>query len=175
MGRGPGRPVKTRSGLMVTADVVVAVAGVHHISWVAVRAGPSKHMGRLMGRASGPYRAHISWTAARPGPSNFERMGRGPAQPIKILEDGPRPGPGHQKFRGWVAARPSPSHFQIFKARPGPAHPIFIDLGPAHHIFKSLGPARPGPSQLSDRPGPARPRQTAHDKPCFFASSFVKS
>ena len=69
MGRGPGRPVKTRSGLMVTADVVVAVAGVHHISWVAVRAGPSKHMGRLMGRASGPYRAHISWPG--PGPAQI--------------------------------------------------------------------------------------------------------
>ena len=64
--------------------------------------------------------------------------------------------------RGLAAARPSPSHFQKFTARPGPAH----------QIFESLGPARPGPSQFSDRPGPARPRQTAHDKPWYLRLYF---
>ena len=84
----------------------VVVAVVHHISWAAVRAGPSKHMGRLMGRAERPYRAHISWAAARPGPSNFERMGRGPTQPITFLI-----------FHG--PARPI--NFSKVSARPGPA------------------------------------------------------
>ena len=93
--------------------------------------------------------------AARPGPSNFERMGRGPARLIKVSKDGPRPGPAHQNFRVRAAARPSPSQFQFLPARPGLAH----------QFFKRLGPARPGPSQFSDRPGPARPRQTSHGKP----------
>ena len=55
MGHGPGHPVKEHvGGLMGTVDAVVVVAVVHHISWAAVRAGPSKHMGRLMGRAERP-------------------------------------------------------------------------------------------------------------------------
>ena len=55
MGHGPGHPVKEHvGGLMGTVDAVVVVAVVHHISWAAVRAGPSKHMGRLMGRAEWP-------------------------------------------------------------------------------------------------------------------------
>ena len=52
MGHGPGRP-KHVGGLMGTVDVVV-VAVIHAISWAAVRAGPSKHMGRLMGRVEPP-------------------------------------------------------------------------------------------------------------------------
>ena len=89
-------------------------------------------------------------------------MGRGPARPIKIAEDGPRPGPAHHTFK---------------LSRPGPARPIKFSKvsarpGPAHHIFKRLGPVRPGPSQFSDRPGLARPKQTAHGKPwdiqCLF-------
>ena len=54
MGHGPGRPVKHVGGLMGTVDVVVVVAVVHHVSWAAVRAGPSKHIGPLMGRAERP-------------------------------------------------------------------------------------------------------------------------
>ena len=89
------------------------------------------------------------WVAARLGPSNFHRMGRGPTRPIKISKDGPRPGPAHHIFKN---------------SRPGPAQ--------AHQIFKSLGPARPGPSHFQKSlPGPARPRQTAHDKPCIFRTS----
>ena len=81
--------------------------------------------------------AHISWAAARPGPSNFERMGRGPARPIKISEDGPRPGPAHHIFN---------------LSRPGPARPINFSKvsarpGPGHHIFKSLDTVRPGPDK----------------------------
>ena len=59
---------------------------------------------------------------ARPGPPIVDMMGRGPARAVKFSEDGPRPGPAHQIFRGWATARPSPSHFQKFTARPGPAH-----------------------------------------------------
>ena len=53
MSHGPDRPVKHMGGLMGTVDVVEVVSAVH-ISWAAVRAGPSKHMGRLMGRAERP-------------------------------------------------------------------------------------------------------------------------
>ena len=38
----------------VNVVVVVVVAVVDHISWAAVRAGPSKHMARLMGQATRP-------------------------------------------------------------------------------------------------------------------------
>ena len=114
----------------------VVVAVVHHISWAAVRAGPSKHMGRLMGRAERPYRAHISWAAARPGPSNFERMGRGPTQPITFLI-----------FHG--PARPGPPIFSKISTRP--ARPIIFSKvlarpGRARHNFQ-IGPARPGPDK----------------------------
>ena len=37
-----------------TPKKVVVGPVVHHISWAAVRAGPPKHMGRLMGRAERP-------------------------------------------------------------------------------------------------------------------------
>ena len=73
--------------------------------------------------------------AGQPGPSHFRLVGHGPARPVKLSEDRPRPGPVHQIFRGWAATRRSPSHFQKLTAR----------LGPAHHFFRtSLGPARPG-------------------------------
>ena len=139
----------------VDVEVVVA-AVVQHISWAAVRAGPSKHMSRLMGRAERPiYSPHL--------------MGRGPARPIKIFrgwaapgpgpskfsEDGPRPGPAHENFRGWAAAQPSPSHFKF--SPPGPAHQIFnvsARPGPAHDIFKGFGRARPVTIFRSARPGP---------------------
>ena len=77
---------------------------------------------------------------ARPGPSNFNLEGRGPARPVKFSEDGPRPDPAHQIFRGWAAVRPSPSHFQNVTARPGPAHhfsEVSAGPGPAHHIAAS--------------------------------------
>ena len=47
-------PSKHVGGLMGTVDVVVVVAVVHHISWAALRADPSKHMGRFVGRAARP-------------------------------------------------------------------------------------------------------------------------
>ena len=80
------------------------------------------------------------WAAAQIGPSIFQRMGRGPTQPIKF-----------SIFH--VPARPI--NFSKVSSRPGPTH----------HIFKSLGPARPGPARHSFQIGPARPRQTAHNKP----------
>ena len=56
-------------------------------------AGPSTF--DAMGRARPGPSTYIWWAAAQPGPSNFQRMGRGPARPIRISEDGPRPGPTH--------------------------------------------------------------------------------
>ena len=103
---------------------------------------------------------------ARPGPPMFDMMGRGPARPIKNLnfvgrglarpvkfsEDGPRPGPDHQIFRGWAAVGPSPSHLKKFTAWPGPAHHFFKRLCPAgqdlshgseaHETRDPYGPAR---------------------------------
>ena len=64
-------------------------AGPGHFLYDGPQPGPSRHMFR-------------GWAAARPGPSKFERMGRGPAQPITFLKNlGPnRPVPHH------MAARP---------------------------------------------------------------------
>ena len=60
-----------------TPNKVVLVAVVHHISWATARAGPSKHMGGLMGTVDVVVVAvvlHISWAAVRAGPS--KHMGR---------------------------------------------------------------------------------------------------
>ena len=58
MGRGPGRTIKHVGRLMGTVDAVVVVvvvaSVVHHMSWAAARAGPSKHVGPLMGRTERP-------------------------------------------------------------------------------------------------------------------------
>ena len=91
----------------------------------------------------------------RPVKTHGPPHGPGGAAHIEPTSHGPRHGPAHQVFRGWAAAGPNPSHFQIFHglARPGPS------------IFQQSRPGRPGPSQFSDRPGPAQPRQAAHDKP----------
>ena len=82
-----------------------------------------KNQGLSWADAGGPARG---W--AGPGrsarPTNFDKMGRGPARPIKFSEDGPRPGPAHHIFKNsW----------------PGPARPIiFLNVparaGPAHHM-----------------------------------------
>ena len=80
--------------------------------------------------AGGPARGWLGPARpARPGPSILYLMGRGPARPIKFYlvgldparpvkfsEDGPRPGPVNQRFRGWAAARPGPAHYMA--ARP---------------------------------------------------------
>ena len=147
-----------------TPQKVVIVAVVHHISWATARAKthwrphghggrsssssstphltgndpgrPVKHMGRLMGRAVRPIQSpHL--------------MGRGPARPIKFREDGP------SNFERMGRGPTQPTHFRILTAR----------SGRVHHFFKSLGQARPGPSQFSDRPSPARLRHTARYKP----------
>ena len=61
-----------------TPKKVAVVAVVHYISWATVRAGPSKHVGGLMGTVdvvvvvAGVH--HISWAAVRAGPS--KHMGR---------------------------------------------------------------------------------------------------
>ena len=60
-----------------TPEKVAVVAVVHHISWATARAGPSKHVGGLMGTVDVVVVAivhHISWAAVRAGPS--KHMGR---------------------------------------------------------------------------------------------------
>ena len=117
MGSGPGRPVKPH--------------GPPHGPGGAAHVEPTSH-----GPRPGPaYQISRGWAAARPGPSNFQRMGRGPAQPIKFqrMGRGPTQPITFSNFHG--PARPGPSNFQ--KSRPGPAH----------HIFKSFGSARPGPDK----------------------------
>ena len=141
MGRGPGRPAKTRgpphgqggrrsNSSSSTPRIMgrgpgrpMKTRGPPHWLDGAAHTGPTFH-----GLRPGPARQFfIAWAAAQPGPSIFYRMGRGPA-------------------------RPGPSHFQFFTARPGIEFSKFSTRpGPAHHNFKFIGPARPGPS--------------AHDKP----------
>ena len=69
------------------------------------------------------------------GPSIFHVMGRGPARPITILEDGPRPDPAHRIF--FEISRPGPLDFQ--KCLPGPAHDID---GEAHETRALYGLVR---------------------------------
>ena len=56
-----------------TPKNVVVVAVVHHISWATARAGPSKHVGGLMGTVDVVVVVvaivhHISWATVRAGP-----------------------------------------------------------------------------------------------------------
>ena len=139
MGHGPGRPVKTRgrphghggrrsssSSSNSTPHLMgngpgrpVITHGPPHGPGGAAHAEPTSHGPR-------PCPVHqISrgWTAARPGPSKFQRMGRGPTQPITF-----------SIFYG--PARSGPSHFR--KSRLGPARPV-----------TSFRSARPGPAQTN--------------------------
>ena len=82
-------------------------------------------------------------------------MGRGPARPMEVLEDGPWPGLANQFFGGRAAARPDPSIVSEDRLRPCPAH----------RILNQIGPARPGPSILQIcRPSPTNGiRSEAHE------------
>ena len=77
MGRGPGRPGKTRGlphGLGRTA----------HIK-------PTSH-----GPRPGPvHQISSRWVATRPGASNLQTMGRGQVRPITFSKLSARPGPSH--------------------------------------------------------------------------------
>ena len=149
MGRGPGRPAKTRWPQQYTTYHGPRPGPAHENTWATSWAG-----------RRGPYRAHISWAAARPSPAVFHRMGRG-SRPIKFLSHGPRPSLTHQIFITWAAARPGPSHFHFFTARPINFSKFSARPSPAHHNFTFLGPARPGQSKFQiSRPGPARPITT---------------
>ena len=62
---------------------LVVVVVVHHISWATARAGPSKHVGGLMGTVDAVVVVvvvvaavvhHISWASVQAGPS--KHMGR---------------------------------------------------------------------------------------------------
>ena len=63
-----------------TPKKVVVVAVVHNISWATARAGPSKHVGGLMGTVGVVVVVvvavvhHISWAVVRADPS--KHMGR---------------------------------------------------------------------------------------------------
>ena len=58
-----------------TPKIIVVAAIVHHISLATARAGPSKHLGGLMGTVDVVVMVvvsvvhHISWAAVRAGPS----------------------------------------------------------------------------------------------------------
>ena len=98
----------------------------------------------------------------RPVKTHGPLRGPGGAAHIEPTSHGPRPGPAHPISSRWAAALPSPSNFQSMGR--GPAQPMKIAEdgprpGPAHHIFNS------------SRPGPARPRQTAHDQPWKISGS----
>ena len=116
MGHGPGRPVKTRGRLHGHGERSSSSSGsTPHL--MGSGPGPSKHMGRLMGRAERPIQSPHLMGRGPTRPIIFQRMGRGPARPINFSK---------------VSARPGPLHFQ--KSRPGPTRPVTI--------FRS---ARPGP------------------------------
>ena len=104
MGSGPGRPVKTHEP--------------PHGPGGAAPMEPTSHWPR----PDPAYQISRGWAAARRGPSNFQRMGRGPTQPVTFSNF---PGPAR------------PFNFSKVSAR----------SGPAHHTLKSLGPARPGPDK----------------------------
>ena len=136
MGHGPGRPVETRGrphghgrrrrSSSSSTPHLMGSGAVRPVKTHGPPHGPggAAHIERTShGPRPGPaHQFSRGWAAARPGPSNFQRVGRGPTQPITF-----------SNFHG--PARPGPSNFQ--KSRPGPAH----------HIFKSFGSARPGPDK----------------------------
>ena len=103
---------------------MVFVAVVHHISWAMARAGPSKHVGGLMGTVDvvvvvASSTPHLMGSGpGRPVKTHGPPHGPGGAAHIEPKSHGPRPGPVHQISRGWAAARPGPSIFQ--KSRSGP-------------------------------------------------------
>ena len=86
------------------------------------RPSPRRADARLGSAYARIYQGLWSAGSGRPGrpinfshegrPINFILVGNGPAWPLNVWEDGPRPGPAHQNFRGWAATRPGPSTFQ---------------------------------------------------------------
>ena len=104
MGHGSGRPVKTRGRPYGPGGAARIEATSHGL------------------RPGSAHQSPREWAAARLEPSKFQRMGRGPARPLEIAEDEPRPDPVHHIFK-------------------------LSQPGPAHHIFKSLGPTWPGPDK----------------------------
>ena len=121
----------------------------------------------------------LSWADAGGLTRGWAGPGR-TARPINTLHDGPRPGPARQIFRGLAATRPGPSKFSEDGLRPGPAHHISKKSrpGPARSIICSEVSARSGPvhhfSEVSARPGPARPIDTQEgERRCNFRSEDV--
>ena len=129
MGRGQGRPVKTRGPAHGQGgrSRVVVVAVVHLISWGAVRVGPSKHVGGLVG--------WVEWPIKEP------------------TCHGPRPGRVHQIFKCSPPGLAQPIKFSNSSARPGPTHHIKNNLGPVRPGLSQFqyrpGPVRPGPSPMT--------------------------
>ena len=156
MGHGPGRPVKTCGRSHGHGGRSSSSSSTHLIG-----SGPGRPV-KIHGPPHGP------GGAAQIKPTF---MGRSPARHIKFREDGPRPGPAHQFFRGWAAARPGPSKFQRMGrgptqpvtfsnfhgwARPGPSIFLKSRPGPSHFQKSRPGPDRPVTIFRSARPGPAQ-------------------
>ena len=99
-------------------------------------------------------------------------MGRGPARPIKIAEDRPRPGPAHHIFKN---SRPGPAlfFFGLGPARPGPIHD-----SEAHQTRALYEPARQlcRPFRGFDRlaHGPARVLSRTKDACAYADVTFFK-
>ena len=138
-----------------TPKIIVVAAIVHHISLATARAGPSKHLGGLMGTVDVVVVA-VQYTGSRGQRS-------GPArQNTWAASWAGRSGP-YRAHISWAAARPGPSNFH--RIGRDPAQPITCSIlhGPARpgqsNFQKSrLGPARPITfSKVSARPDSARP------------------
>ena len=128
----------SRGALFCTNNILIGCNN-QGLSW-ADAGGPARGWAGPGRPARSGHQFLILWAAAWPGPSNFNLVGRGPARPVEFSEDGPRPGPAHQIFRGWAAARPSPSHSQKFTARPGRSFSPKSRPGPARPITWQRGP-----------------------------------
>ena len=168
MGRGRGRPVKTRGPPHVRGKAA-RIKPISHGSrprpahqffrrWAAARGLPAKTCGPSHGPSGHRHHRSISTPLimgrgqSRPVKTRGPPHRRGKAAHIKPTSHAPRPGPVHQISSRWTATLPSLLIFQIMGR--GLAQPIkFSDHGP-----------RPGPSHFQSsrpvRPGPARTIRT---------------
>ena len=139
MGRGPGRPVKTRRQ--------------PHGLGRAARIKPTSH---------GPRPGHVM-DSGPARPINLSKLTARPSPAHKIFDtlDPARPRPSHVQFCRPGPVRPT----SIFlNSRPGPSHLQFFRPDAAHRTLKNLDPTRPGPLQFPGRLGPTRPSPSAHGK-----------
>ena len=164
MGRGPGRPVKTRRQ--------------PHGLGRAARMKPTSH-----GQRPGP--ALQICQNSRPGPARpvkFRYARPSPAPPITCSILSARPSPTHIKFFK-RSTQPGPAHhmFNFFRPDQSGPHQVLQTFGPARPITSSIFSARSGPlHSQNSRPDPARPitisrtarpAPSAHGKPWKTSAS----